>query len=173
MAEKQQTEPANDTGLKQLRGWAKVGSVRSQFLLGLALASGEEGEPDPQAAAKWYRKAAKQGFAPAANNLGALYLSGALGEPNPVEAAKWFTEAAEAGEALARFNLARHLMTSRDEKAAIGWMQKAAEQEMPAAQNNLGVWIAEGRGANADETPDIQELHLPIYHICLVLPVPP
>jgi TPR repeat protein len=67
---------------------------------------------------------------------------------------EWLPEA-EAGNAMAQHNIAIIYETGAglpqsDLDAAVMWYERAAAQGVPAAQNNLGLMLARGRGVEQD-----------------------
>ena len=116
----------------------------------------------------WYHKAAEQGDHLAQYNLAGMYQNGQGVERNLQKAFDWYHKAAEQGNASAQFRLAQietaihsieHQKNSEEaikqasEKAikqasekAIKQYQKAAEQGLAAAQNNLAWMYQNGKG---------------------------
>lgn len=73
-----------------------------------------------------------------------------------------YREAAERGYADAQWMCDLGLMYAqdcgvpRDERKAVEWFQKAAEQGLAAAQSNLGVMYAKGCGVPKDERKAVE-----------------
>jgi TPR repeat protein len=71
------------------------------------------------------------------------------------EALKIWRPLAESGDALAQYSLGKHFETggggeAPDLREAARWYELAAQQDMSAAQNNLGLMFAQGRGVPRD-----------------------
>jgi TPR repeat protein len=82
---------------QELVAMGERGSVRAQYLVGLALAKGDGVTKDMAKAAEWYRRAADRGDRDAQNNLGVFYIQGTGVEKDLAEAYKWFCLAADGG----------------------------------------------------------------------------
>ena len=157
---------------------ADQGHAGAQVVLGIKYEVGGVGVPQDYAEAMhWYRRAAEQGDAPGQSSLARMYRDG-LGVPQDyAEAARWYRRAAEQGNTPAQFELgAMHdsgLGVPQDYAQAARWYRRAAvpdgqlqllEGELrvtsvggrAAAQNNLGVLYAEGRGVAMDESEAVQ-----------------
>ena len=138
--------------LEPTRVAAEGGDARSQYRLGVYLASGLAGSPkDPVQAVSWFRKSADQGFAAAQTSLGQGYLGGEFGlARDPIEAARLFRSAAESGYAPAQLYFGNALEkgegTPQDPVASADWYRKAAEAGSRAAMTNLGQKLLAGRG---------------------------
>jgi TPR repeat protein len=82
---------------QELVAMGERGSVRAQYLVGLALANGDGVPKDFAKAAEWYRRAAERGDRDAQNNLGVFFIQGTGVEKDLAEAYKWFSLAADGG----------------------------------------------------------------------------
>src|SRR5690606_29526735 len=76
-------------------------------------------------------------------------------EAHQREAVTWYERAAEAGLADAQYAMAQALSTGfggreRDETEARRYLELAARQNYDTAQLDLGTWLVEGRGGEAD-----------------------
>ena len=131
---------------KQAVAWyqkaAEQGHAEAQYDLGQMYTRGEGVPQDYQQVLTWFNKAAEQGHAKAQYMLGVIYNDGvgALGALKNVQQADvWFSRAAigirkpaEQGDASAQFMLGRMYDNGqgvpRDDKQAVIWFRKAAEQ---------------------------------------------
>jgi TPR repeat protein len=82
---------------QELTALGERGSVRAQYLVGLALAKGDGVPKDLAKAAEWYLRAAQRGDRDAQNNLGVFFIQGTGVEKDLAEAYKWFSLAADGG----------------------------------------------------------------------------
>jgi len=84
-------------------------------------------------------------------------LRGQAGQADPMET---LTARAEAGDATAQFQLGRAFYRGegvpKDEKAALGWMEKSAAQGNVDAMTSMGFFHAQGIGAEKSETKAIE-----------------
>jgi len=98
-------------------------------------------------------KAFKQTFAAAQQNdaaaqvrLGEFYLQGRGTEPNRAQAIEWFRQAFQNGSAEASWKLAQLYINDENFDEAVAYVQFAAQDKNPAAQNELGRFYQEGLG---------------------------
>jgi TPR repeat protein len=117
-------------------------------------ASGKGVQQDFKQAFAWYRKAADQGDAKAQWNLGGIYASGRGGIPQDFrQASSWCRKAATLGFAPAQSTLAGIYARSaalENREQAVFWWTKAAQQDDPEAQYNLGLMYSQGAGVAQD-----------------------
>lgn len=130
---------------------AEQGVPEAQMQYALILADGEFAERDRDRAFSLMRSAARAGETMAQFNLAQMLLESGSED----EAVKWYERAAEAGLADAQYSLAQirvHGAGSRepDEAEARRWLLRAARQNYDTAQLDLGTWLVEGRGGDAD-----------------------
>lgn len=110
-------------------------------------------------AISWWRKSAEQGDVDAEYKLGWMYQEGEGVSRDDSETMKWWRMAAENGKAIAQLKYGELLekgalrtetenessrdyaTAAKDEKAAIVWFKKAADQRLPKAM--LALWLAE------------------------------
>ena len=105
----------------------------------------------------WFQKSAEGGNLQALFMLSYCYEIGCGVEQNNVKALERLLEAAERGHVQAQNRLAicygkGQLGLPKDEKLAIVWYEKAAEQNYPASQYNLGIKLYQGVGVEKDDT---------------------
>lgn len=102
---------------------------------------------DTSEAAKWYEKAAEKGDAFSQAMLAMQYYSGQGILTNMEKAQYWAEKSAEqnddAGQMMMGI-LSQYRSPEPDMKTAIGWYEKAARQENPAAQHQLATFYEEG-----------------------------
>jgi TPR repeat protein len=80
---------------------------------------------------------------------GQLALLGVGGPPDPGEARGWFEKAAQAGDRRGQFILGLMLEDSGGADAGLAWIQKAADQGLPAALTHLGLRLRQSDPAAA------------------------
>lgn len=127
---------------------ASTSSRRALYQLGRAYAANRQ-MADAAAA---YRKAADKGSTSAMVDLGVMYGTGAGIAKDEAQARKLFERAAEAGNARGVTNLAAISGgASSDPVKARALLSKAAENNAPEAQYQLGLMMADGVGGPQDE----------------------
>jgi uncharacterized protein len=118
---------------------ADAGMPEGQWLWGLCCMVGGGGERNPEHALDFFTKAANQKLPIAALYA---YLS-FLAKGDTPKAMSWCRIAAEGGEPLAQLDLGVCYLKGdgvpHDEGEAVKWFEKAAEQGLVPAQNNIGV----------------------------------
>ncbi len=130
---------------------AENGEGKAAYKLALAYESGVL--KDNRKAFHWYQQAAKQNIIEARDKLGYCYEYGIGIKQDLYEAVKNYTEAAKAGLAWGQFHLGnfyRRYDTDEDNRKAFYWCEKAAKQNLPEAQNILGLLYEEGKGTKKD-----------------------
>ena len=115
---------------------------------------------DYDVAVMWLQKSAEGGNLQALFMLSYCYELGYGVEKNDSIALKLLKSAAEGGHVQAQNRLAicygkGQLGLSKDEKQAIVWYEKAAEQNYPSAQYNLGIKYFKGCGVEKDNTKSV------------------
>ena len=136
-----------------------LGEVRAQSLFGWII--GRAVPPDPERAMAWYARAAAQGGAEAEFRYGISHLRGIGGRHNRIAGVKLVRQAAEQGYPRAEFELGRMYadgedyvygaLVAQDSAEAARWFQKAAAQNVDAAEIALGDLYFEGRGVRQDD----------------------
>lgn len=142
-----------------LQGRADSGDVAAKFALGLLYKEGVGVEINNNIALELFQKAAAAGDPVAMNSLAGCIEEGhcASGVDNfGATAAEWYRKAAEAGVVQAQANYGLYLQSSkgdeRDERAALSWFVRAAEQGDVDTQNYLGLCYMDGRcGVEKDD----------------------
>jgi uncharacterized protein len=93
----------------------------------------------------WYLESAKGGDGRALNSLGLFYVSGEVVRKNLTKAMELFHEASDKGISDAYYNLGiLYYKSGKLDKARVS-LEIAAKCDVPAAQYNLGLLIAEGK----------------------------
>lgn len=142
---------------------AEQGDASAQYLLGQRIFRQSRGsEIQHLKAVEWYQKSAEQEYIPAQKALSEMYRTGAGVEQDYEKANYWFQRAyqltlqsAKQGDSDNQYrlgNMYRYggIGLEKDEKAAVIWYRKAAEQGNRAAQFSLGRIYAEGKGISQD-----------------------
>ena len=169
----------DDAALQQTLLLALRGDADAQFWRGCSFADGKGVPADDREAAYWYRKAAEQGHADAQLFLGFCFADGKGVPADDREAASWYRKAAEQGHADAQLFLGLSFADGKgvpepvmdimsqleaaladdepqpqapvDDREAVFWYRKAAEQGHAHAQFCLGLSFADGKGVPADD----------------------
>ena len=137
--------------LKWLKQGANKGDVECQTSLGNIYTVGEGVDKNSAEAIKWYRLAAEQGDAYAQAQVGAMYLDGEGVEQNNNEALKWLQFSANQNDMYGQAFLGRLYESAYGNYAkAAQFYEKAAEQGLPTAQNNIGRLYFVGNGVPQD-----------------------
>ena len=85
------------TGIKAIRGFARIGLAYYQCILSLCYSMGFKVEQSYNMAMRWIQKSAEQNYAPAQRALGRFYEVG-RGVPHDKEKAlEWYSKAAAQG----------------------------------------------------------------------------
>jgi len=142
-----------DEAAKLYRRAATLGSAAGRYNLGLLIVQGRA-EGTSNEGVDLIREAATQGLANAQAQLGRMYFDGRLVRVNHQEAAHWFALAAAQGQAWSQYFYADMLRsgdgTGRDLTAAVQWMTRAADQDVPPAIYELGLMLDLGLGVPSD-----------------------
>jgi len=135
--------------------------AQAQYELGTQIVLGIGVPADPEAGTRWLLRAAGNGLHAARTDLGLAYLRGKSVPLDESEGVRHLRLAADAGEPKAQNTLAVFLLdrpretenaarVGFDRRAAVDWLQESARSGFPAAQYNLGLLYAQGRGVQAD-----------------------
>ena len=140
---------------------ADQGNIWAQCCLGACYLGGKGVTADKAKAVAWFRKAADQGYPNAQYSLGLCYTHGDGVPADPKEALKWYFLAGQYGDdADAQFAVARCLYdgagikTNRSE--AVNWYEKAAAQDIVAAQMLAGLSYWFGWDVNPDQPKGVE-----------------
>lgn len=131
---------------------AEQGVPDAQMQYALMLLDGKLAARNRDKAFSLMRSAAQSGDALAQFNFAQMLLESGADEKKAVE---WYERAARAGLADAQYAMAQaHIHGTggkpRDEAASRRWLLRAARQNFDTAQLDLGTWLVEGRGGDAD-----------------------
>jgi eukaryotic-like serine/threonine-protein kinase len=135
---------------------ANQGLAKAETNLGDMYFYGRGGLPQSYLdALSWYLKAAQQNWPDAQYRLGYMYEKGYGTDKDVQHAVQLYRSAAEGGYAEAQNLLGILYATgsdglTEDDKGAIGWYQKAADQKLAKAEKNLGDMYFFGRGTDRD-----------------------
>jgi TPR repeat protein len=140
---------------------AAAGSVECSYRRGVCLATGAGLALDYPAAVAAFTAAANAGHAGAALDLGHCLMNGLGAAPDADLAAKRYRVAADAGSPEAAYHLAMAHVAGRlgarsSERAAVRWLERAAEEGHVEAMGELGRVLAGGEGggnARGNNTP--------------------
>lgn len=137
---------------------AARGNAEAQYRLAVELmASDEPMARDLPAAVEWLRKAADAGHAPAMRDLGICYMNGKVVACNGSTAREWLELAADRNDTKSMMLLSGFFADGRSEVSvpkdlprAFELMKRAADLNVPEAQQILGNFYYEGTGVLRD-----------------------
>lgn len=149
----------------RLKKAAEKGNAEAQFELGRIYGNGDGVPQDYQTALDWLEKAASQNHAKAQESLGSIYANG-VGVPQDFPTARsWYLKAARTGLGSAQYLVATMFRfglfeSEVDMNQAIEWYQRAANQNVAAAQLALGKLAMRGKHVKQDDFAALQWLML-------------
>lgn len=111
-----------------------------------------EVENMPSRALKWYARSADNGFGAAARRLAIIYMGG-HGVPKDMDVSiRWMKRGSELDDAECQYGLAVIYMNDqyKDDRQAIYWLQKSAENGYDEAQYKLGMCYTLGELVEQD-----------------------
>ena len=115
---------------------AQKGDVDAMYKLGMAYLEGIGTDIHPLKAVAWLSRAAENGIPEADLEIGNLFYAGDVIEKNRDKARQHYLHAAEEGNAMAMYNIGK--MYQEDAGTlAVQWYEKAAENGLPKAMNQL------------------------------------
>jgi TPR repeat protein len=128
---------------------ADQGNLKAMHNLGVLFLTGRGTPKDPIQGYRWIRKAADRGDAGSAYATGILLIKGEGVAKNTAEGVGWLRKAADTGDANALARLGQDTYfgddgITKDPKAALPFIQAAAEKGNPWACGILGELLAEG-----------------------------
>ena len=143
------TPQNNEEAQQWVEAAAKEGNPENQYDLGHLYLAGKIEAEDPKQARYWFEQAANQGLAKAQYNAGFMAEAGLGGDKDTQKAGDWYEQAAKQGYARAQYSLAVMLCnpkcsTLKTHKAALHWLQKAADQNLPKALHGLADYYRTG-----------------------------
>jgi TPR repeat protein len=139
------------TALDSFHRSAELGYVPAQVVLGYLYQTGKIVTPDPMQAFDWYKRAAGQDDPLAEWLVGYMIYTGAVPPRDLNEASLWFQKSATHNDAFGQYFLGRVKLDRKDYAGAATWLQKAALQGLPQAQQQLGLLLLQGRGVPEDK----------------------
>lgn len=112
---------------------------------------GVGGNKDAAKAVELLKQAVDKGDSESAVRLGLLYEEGKVDkiDMDIPTALTWYQKGASLNDPLAQMHLARHAMP-KDAKAAVGWLKRAADNGLAAAQTALANCLSIGKGGDVD-----------------------
>ena len=119
---------------------AETGSADAQVALGHLYLVGDGVPTDPALARELLEQAAAAGNPAGALSLGHLYEAGIGVQADLATAKRWYLEAARAGFGQAQLRLFYLLLQQGQEAEAVRWVARAADQDLPQAQNDYA-WL--------------------------------
>lgn len=134
---------------------AEQGNRHAQFQYALLLIDGEFVERDPDQAYALMQDAALAGNPLAQFNYAQMLIDRRPGPESLREAIGFYEKAARLGLADAQYAMAQvHAAGAggkpQDDAIARQWLERAARQNYDTAQLELGTWLVQGRGGEAD-----------------------
>lgn len=137
---------------------AEAGSTMADVALGHMYLVGEGVPVDPTLARTLLERAAKAGNLAGSLSLGHMYEAG-IGVRQDLSAAQsWYLRGAEAGFGQAQLRLFYVLLEQGEEHEAALWISKAAQQDLPQAQNDYA-WLL-----STSEHPELRDGRLALVY---------
>lgn len=160
--------------VQQLIQLAEKGNAKAQYIIGVHYYKGEVLKKDLQKSIHWIKKSSQQNYADAQFFLSFCYSNGIGVKQDAQQFKIWLKKAADnghkeakkrlsllidnvsikaqSGDANSQYLLGLHFYKRNDFKNAILWFEKAAYQNNPKAQWNLGQCYFLGQGVKTDKT---------------------
>jgi TPR repeat protein len=133
-------EPDLDEAIRLFEAASEAGSSAADVALGHMYLVGEGVPLDPTLARELLERAAQVGNLAGCLSLGHIYEAG-VGIPRDLVAAqRWYRKGAQGGFGQAQLRLFYLLLREGEEVEATRWIAKAAEQNLPQAQNDYA-WL--------------------------------
>jgi TPR repeat protein len=133
-------EPDHAEAVRLFEAASAEGSSSADVALGHMYLVGDGVPTDPTIARELLERAAKAGDLAGALSLGHIYEAG-IGVEQDLELAEvWYLKGAHAGFGQAQLRLFYLLLSRGEESTALHWIAKAAEQNLPQAQNDYA-WL--------------------------------
>jgi len=139
------------TALDSFHRSAELGYAPAQVVLGYLYQTGRFVTPEPMQAFDWYKRAAGQDDPLAEWLVGYMIYTGAVPPRDLSEASLWFQKSAEHNDPFGEYLLGRVKLDRKDYAGAAIWLQRAALQGLPQAQQQLGLLLQQGRGVPEDK----------------------
>lgn len=119
---------------------SEAGSTTADVALGHMYLVGEGVPTDPSLARELLERAANTGNLAGALSIGHIYEAGIGVTQDLALAESWYLKGAQAGFGQAQLRLFYLLLSRGEELHAVQWIARAAEQELPQAQNDYA-WL--------------------------------
>jgi len=157
--------PDHLVAFSRLKKAAENGNAEAQFELGRIYGNGDGVPQNYPTAIEWLEKAAHQHHPKAQESLGSIYANGVGVEQDFTSARGWYLQAARNGLGSAQYLMATMyrfgLFESEiDMDQSIDWYQRAANQNVAAAQLALGKLAMRGKHVKQDDAAALQWLML-------------
>jgi len=133
-------EPDHAEAVRLFEAASADGSSSADVALGHMYLVGDGVPTDPSIARELLERAARAGDLAGALSLGHIYEAGIGVEQDLERAESWYLKGAHAGFGQAQLRLFYLLLGRGEEATAIHWIAKAAEQDLPQAQNDYA-WL--------------------------------
>lgn len=130
---------------------ASGGNEEAQYNLGLHYMKGEGLQQDIKMAVEWLTKSADQGFEDAEYLLGTCYENGTGVPRDLAKALTLYVKSGNAANKYAQHALGQYYTYESNFNVAMEWFQKAARQQYPPSQYELGRSYYYGLGRIKDE----------------------
>jgi len=137
--------------LDYLHRSAELDYAPAQVVLGYLYQTGTIVAQEPVQALHWYKRAAGQDDPLAEWLVGYMIYTGAVPPRDLNEASLWFQKAAAHNDPFGEYLLGRVKLDRKDYAGAATWLQRAALQGLPQAQQQLGLLLLQGRGVPEDK----------------------
>ncbi len=133
-------EPDHAAAVRLFESASAEGSSSADVALGHMYLVGDGVPTDPTLARELLERAAQAGDLAGALSLGHIYEAGIGVEQNLALAESWYRKGAHAGFGQAQLRLFYLLLSRGEDADAVHWIAKAAEQNLPQAQNDYA-WL--------------------------------
>ena len=134
-----------------IRRSAELGYAPAQVALGYFYETGTILSREPQQGAEWYKKAAQQDDVLGEWLLGRAIFNGETSMRDLNEASDWLKKAAAHNDPFGEYLLGMIRLERNDYSQAVKRFRKAAQQGLPQAQQQLGLLLKQGEGAELNK----------------------
>jgi len=134
-----------------IRRSAELGYAPGQVTLGYFYETGTILTREPQQGAEWYKKAAQQDDVLGEWLLGRAIFNGETSMRDLNEASDWLKKAAAHNDPFGEYLLGMIRLERNDYSQAAEWFRTAAHQGLPQAQQQLGLLLKQGKGAELNK----------------------
>jgi len=133
--------------VSEFRISAQQGYAPAQVMMGYVYETGIAVEKDPAQAMDWYRKSAEQDDQLGEWILGRFYYTGTGTTRDLNQAGNWFQKSAAHGDPFGEYLMGMVDLDRKDYAQAADLFRKSAVQGLPQAQQQLGLLLKTGQGA--------------------------